>query len=74
MVVPEDLFALVALRTKNRIESVAAEYPGQTRLEYLGEKQKDTHVYQVYCRATTRSWCAGNRGADFVPRPGGRCA
>ncbi|MCX5655298.1 MAG: DUF5695 domain-containing protein [Planctomycetota bacterium] len=47
MVVPEDLFALVALRTRNRIESVAAEHPDQTSLEYLGEKQKDTHVYRV---------------------------
>ena len=47
MVVPEDLFAQVALRTKNRIESVTAEHPSQTRLKYLGEKQEDTHVYKV---------------------------
>jgi hypothetical protein len=47
MVVPEDLHALLSLRTKNEIEAIVAEHPEQTDLEYLGERQKDTHLYRV---------------------------
>ncbi len=47
MTVPSDLYALVALRTKNKIESVKAEHPQKTKIEYLGQKQKDTYVYKV---------------------------
>jgi hypothetical protein len=47
MTVPTDLDALVAIRTKNKIDSVKAEFPGKTKVRYLGEKQKDTHIYKV---------------------------
>ncbi len=47
MTVPEDLEAMVSLRTKSAIESVTPEHPEETRIEYLGEKAKDSHVYRV---------------------------
>jgi len=47
MTVPEDLFAIFSLRTKNRDHSITPEYPDQTEIEYLGEKETDTHVYKV---------------------------
>lgn len=47
MVVPEDLYVMFSLRTKNKIDSVSAEHPKQTQIEYLGVKKKDTHVYNV---------------------------
>lgn len=47
MVVPSDLYALIALRTKNKIDSVKAEFPEKTKIEYLGQKQKDIHIYKV---------------------------
>jgi len=47
MTVPEDLFALFSLRTKNGIQSITPEYPDQTKIEYLGEKEKDTHIFKV---------------------------
>jgi len=47
MVVPTDLSALVSIRTKNKIDSLKAEFPDKTKIEYVGEKQKDTHIYKV---------------------------
>ncbi|MHC4706638.1 MAG: DUF5695 domain-containing protein [Planctomycetota bacterium] len=49
MVVPSDLHAMFSLRTKNAIgqDSVVAEYPGRTKIEYLGLKGRDIHVYKV---------------------------
>ncbi|OXU15737.1 DUF5695 domain-containing protein [Sedimentisphaera salicampi] len=47
MVVPENLFVKVALRTKNKIDSLNPEYPKQTKVEYLGEKSRDTHIYKI---------------------------
>jgi len=47
MMVPNDLFALISLRTKNKIKSITAEHPDKTKIKYVGEKQKDTHVYKV---------------------------
>jgi hypothetical protein len=47
MTVPEDLEVMFSLRKKKAIESVTAEYPEETRIEYLGEKAKDTHIYRV---------------------------
>ena len=46
MTVPNDLFARFALRTKQPIEAVAAEFPQQTKIESLGAKG-DAHFYQV---------------------------
>jgi hypothetical protein len=47
MTVPNDLYALVSLRTKNKIKSVTPEYPAQTKVEYVGEKGKGNHIYKV---------------------------
>jgi hypothetical protein len=47
MTVPADLPAMIALRTRNRIDAVEAEFPGKTSVEYLGKKANDTHVYKV---------------------------
>jgi hypothetical protein len=47
MTVPENLATLVSLRTKNRDHQILPEHPGQTQVEFLGEKAKDTFVYRV---------------------------
>lgn len=47
MTVPEDLEAQFSLRTKAVIDSVIAEFPGQTEITYLGEPLPDHHVYSV---------------------------
>ncbi|HEX5324636.1 MAG TPA: DUF5695 domain-containing protein [Capsulimonadaceae bacterium] len=46
MTVPSDLFARFALRTKQKIHSVEAEFPGSTKIESLGAKG-DYHIYQA---------------------------
>ena len=76
MVVPEDLSALVALRTSSRIESITAEHPKQTSLEYVGAKQKDTHIYKVKFSRLGENMltvnCAGGRSMVlefFVTEP-----
>jgi hypothetical protein len=50
MSLPSDLKALVSIHTVNDIESVTAEFPGETRIKYLGEKLPDHHVYEVEFR------------------------
>ena len=47
MTVPNDLDALVALRTRQPIAELAAEYPSETEIEYLGERGQDTHIYRL---------------------------
>ena len=47
MTVPSDLSALISLRTRNRIDSLVAEFPGQTRIEDLGTRGQDNHLYKV---------------------------
>jgi len=47
MTVPEDLEAMIALRTKNKIKSITPEYPEQTQISFVGEKKKDTYVYRL---------------------------
>lgn len=47
MVVPEDLFAMFSLRTKNKITQVVPEFQDKTKIEYLGEKGEDIYVYKV---------------------------
>jgi hypothetical protein len=46
MTVPEDLSARISLHTRNTIESITAEFPEQTRIRFLEEK--DSHrIYEV---------------------------
>jgi hypothetical protein len=47
MTVPTDLFAQLALRTKQKIDAVEPEFPDSTRLKSLGTKDDLTHLYQV---------------------------
>ena len=48
MTIPKGLDARFSLRTKCDIDSVIAEFPEQTRIEYMGEKLPDHHIYNVY--------------------------
>lgn len=47
MTVPVDLPALVSLRTKVEIARIQAEYPDETRIDYLGKRSAGNHVYRV---------------------------
>ena len=47
MTLPENLFAMVALRSRNDVRSVLPEYPDQTHVEYAGTRGPDTHVYRL---------------------------
>jgi hypothetical protein len=47
MVVPIDLPAMIALRTKNAIESVEAEHPSTTQVDFLGVKTGGSAAYRV---------------------------
>ncbi|MBZ5583797.1 MAG: hypothetical protein LAQ30_16620 [Acidobacteriia bacterium] len=47
MTLPTDLTARFAVRTHNRIAQVAAEFPEKTVIRDLGEKAKDTHIYEA---------------------------
>jgi hypothetical protein len=46
MTIPNDLFARLALRTRQPIHAIEAEFPQQTRIESLGSKG-DMRFYQV---------------------------
>lgn len=47
MTVPTNLPVMFSLRTRNKIEQIAAEHPAQTKVESAGERGKDTRVYRV---------------------------
>ncbi|HSW39185.1 MAG TPA: DUF5695 domain-containing protein, partial [Acidobacteriota bacterium] len=47
MSVPTDLKAMFSLHTKNKIDSIVAEFPGKTTIKYLGEKLPGHHVYEA---------------------------
>lgn len=47
MTLPVDLPATLSLRTKLDLAGVEAEFPDRTRIEYLGEKGRDNHLYRV---------------------------
>ena len=47
MTVPTDLTAMFSLRTHNAIRAVAPEHPESTKVEYLGQRGKDLHIYKV---------------------------
>lgn len=47
MTIPTDLTAMFSLRTHNAIRAVAPEHPDATKVEYVGERGKDTHIYKV---------------------------
>jgi len=47
MTVPDDLYALVAIRSKSAIDSLEPQFPSQTAVTYVGEPRKDTRIYKV---------------------------
>jgi hypothetical protein len=47
MTVPNGLEARFSLHTKTNIDSVVAEFPAETKINYIGENQPDHHVYSV---------------------------
>ncbi len=47
MTLPQDLTAKIALRSKNKIDSIVAEYPELTELKALKTSQTDTKIYEV---------------------------
>jgi hypothetical protein len=47
MVVPRDLAALLALRTPRKIERLIPEFPANTKIEYLGKRNGDAHLYRI---------------------------
>jgi len=47
MTIPSDLNAKFSLRTLNRIDSITAEFPEESKIRFLGEKLPDHYVYEV---------------------------
>ena len=47
MVVPVDLKARFALRTKAHVDSIETEFPGHTRITDSGEEANGQHLYEV---------------------------
>jgi hypothetical protein len=47
MTMPADLSAMFSLRTRNKIQSVVPEFADSTKIEYVGERGKDVHVYKA---------------------------
>jgi len=47
MVVPRDLEARFALRTRHKVENIEAEFPQESTIEHLLERGQDTHLYRV---------------------------
>jgi len=50
MTIPTDLTAQFSLHTRNVIDSIVPEYPGDTDIRYLGEKLPGHHLYEVSFR------------------------
>jgi len=47
MVIPENLFAIFSLRTKNIINRIIPEFQDKTNIEYLGIKEENVHIYKA---------------------------
>ncbi|NQT85902.1 hypothetical protein HQ560_04010 [bacterium] len=47
MVVPEDLEALIAVRTRNAIDALVPEFADETHVERLPQKDSDIHCFRV---------------------------
>ena len=47
MTIPNDLEATIALRTKQKITTLNAEFSTATEIKYIGEKQKGTYLYKI---------------------------
>jgi hypothetical protein len=67
MTVPINLFAELALRTREKISSVEAEFPKQTKIESLGTKG-DTHLFKVQFAKLGENELMVHYGKDRVMR------
>ena len=47
MTLPQDLTAKIALRSKNKIDSIVAEFPKLTSIKPVESKNKDTKIFEV---------------------------
>lgn len=47
MSIPTDLDATIALRTKQKINTVLPEFSANTKVTYIGEKKPGTHLYKI---------------------------
>jgi len=47
MTIPNDLEATIALRTRQKINNIQAEFAPSTNIKYAGEKQKGTYLYKI---------------------------
>jgi hypothetical protein len=47
MTIPTDLAAKVAVRTRNKIDTVEPQFADKTSVKYLGERGKDVRIYEV---------------------------
>jgi len=65
MTVPQDLEARFSLRTKNEIHTIEPEHPEQTNLEYLGAKDKDTHLYRIRFSRLGENMLTVDYGSDM---------
>lgn len=54
MTVPTNLFAQIALGTTQTVNSVTAEFPAQTQIQFLGATNVGTNTYQLYQVQFTR--------------------
>jgi len=47
MTIPNDLEAMIALRSHQKITEIVAEFPQKTVVQYVGQRQKGTSLYKV---------------------------
>jgi hypothetical protein len=47
MTLPSDLPAMIAFRTRNKVDAVEAEFPAKTSVQYVGKKGNDTLIYKA---------------------------
>lgn len=48
MTLPQDLKAKFSIRTKNKIDSITAEFPDETKIDFIKEKEPNLFVYEVH--------------------------
>jgi hypothetical protein len=67
MTVPTDLFTCIAIRSHEPIRGIVAEHPGQTAIEFLGEKD-GRRLYRVKFSRLGENMLTVNHGASRATR------
>jgi len=65
MTVPSDLETRIALRTKQKISAVLAEFPSATNIQYIGQKQPGTYLYKIKFNRLGENKLTVNYGNGF---------